>query len=249
MNIQTLIAENAYVETVVGQVEGTSNSSRRLNLAGQIDANINLSNHEQGQAAQLQLDATYGNIQANINLESSKDSGAAFDITAHSTSAGLRLDVLCAPLDSKVTLRATTFIGAVAVKLPATYEGAFSATTSGSQVDVKFDKNAEDPARRERRRRLDFERPRQGAVSGNVGWSEEGRTRWSFEPDDFLYFANRIDYVHVKWTGFGLGDFRAANGALICHFSSLLVHATCCERVQDPRQNSKAAIGGGQLYR
>jgi hypothetical protein len=91
----------------------------------------------------------------------------------------IELDVLAAPLDSNITLSATTNLGAITVKLPTTYEGSFSAATSMSSLAVDFDENAQDPTGKGRKRTMEYERIYKTVARGSIGWSEEGKTRGS----------------------------------------------------------------------
>ncbi|KAJ7643275.1 hypothetical protein B0H17DRAFT_1104430 [Mycena rosella] len=180
IRLQSLIADSADISSSVGPIEGTFNSSNTLILHtsnGPINVDVNLSNDENKQAAKLQMHTSNGYIQGNINLASSKKSDVAFDITARSSNARLKLDVLTAPITSNITLRATTSVGAAAVKLPTTYEGSFTAFTSISSVAVTVDQEAEDPAGKGRARRMKTNDQRRGTVRGRVGWSDEGMKR------------------------------------------------------------------------
>jgi hypothetical protein len=118
-------------------------------------------------------------IQGNINLLS-KDAGT-FDITARTANGRLGLAVLSAPVNSNITLRATTALGSADVYLPPTYEGSFRAHTSLSSIDVKVDDEVEDPAGEGRTRRTEFDQVRRGMSTGRVGWSDEGMDRGSVD--------------------------------------------------------------------
>ncbi|KAJ7804725.1 hypothetical protein B0H14DRAFT_2383518, partial [Mycena olivaceomarginata] len=101
-----------------------------------------------------------------------------FDVSAESTNGRVHLDVLAAPADSTVKPRAATTIGGVQVKLPATYEGSFSAATSLGRMSLAVDDETEDPAGRGRKRRVESVVERNGrAVHGSVAWADEGKGR------------------------------------------------------------------------
>lgn len=194
---QSLVADNADVATSMDPIEGTFNSSNTLILKtsnGAINVDINLSNNAE-KPANLQMHTsngrvppsilliillirprTYRAIQSTINLESESDN-AAFDLTASTSHGRMQVDVVAAPVDSTLNLHATTSIGALAVKLPATYEGSFTAATSFSSLSVKFDETLEDPTGAGRKRWWEYERKRGGRASGLVGWSKEGIAR------------------------------------------------------------------------
>jgi hypothetical protein len=117
------------------------------------------------------------NIRTNMTLTSASASGAAFDIAAHTSAAGVELDVRGAPLDSAISISATTSLGAVSAKLPPTYEGTFSAGTTLSPVTVRLDDAVKDPAGKKRVRSVEYEQERTSFKSGSVAWSKEGRER------------------------------------------------------------------------
>ncbi|KAJ7784833.1 hypothetical protein DFH07DRAFT_1054403 [Mycena maculata] len=86
-----------------------------------------------------------------MNLHSSKDSGAAFDIVSSSPSSRLDLAVLAAPLDATVSLDAKTSNGVAAA----------------------------DPKGEGRERQVESERIANGVARGRVAWSDEGLARGS----------------------------------------------------------------------
>ncbi|KAJ7142471.1 hypothetical protein C8R44DRAFT_658197 [Mycena epipterygia] len=178
IKLQSLVAESANVATSMGPIEGTFNSSNTLILRtsnGAINVDVNLSNNAE-KPAKLQMRTSNGAINSTINLESESDT-SAFDLTARTSHGPVKLDVVAAPVDSTVNLRATTSIGALAVKLPPTYEGSFTATTSLASLSVNFDETLEDPTGAGRKRKVDYNQKRGSRASGSVGWSEEGKTR------------------------------------------------------------------------
>ncbi|KAJ7816716.1 hypothetical protein B0H13DRAFT_2459744, partial [Mycena leptocephala] len=178
LRVRSLLTESADIETSMGRIDGTFNASKTLNLTatfGSMIVDVNLAT----EPAKLEMHNNNGLIQGNINLESSKESGAAFDIIAYNSNMAIELDVLAAPLDSNITLSATTNLGAITIKLPTTYEGSFSAATSISSLAVDFNENAQDPAGKGRKRTMEYERIYKTVARGSIGWSEEGKTRGS----------------------------------------------------------------------
>ncbi|KAJ7839778.1 hypothetical protein B0H13DRAFT_1911025 [Mycena leptocephala] len=181
IKIQSLVATDAHVTTSMGPIEGTFNASGSLTLTtsnGPINVDVNLSNDDDD-AAKLRMHTSNGYIQGNINLLS-KDAGT-FDITARTANGRLGLAVLSAPVNSNITLHATTALGSADVYLPPTYEGSFRAHTSLSSIDVKVDDEVEDPAGEGRTRRTEFDQVRRGMSTGRVGWSDEGMDRGSVD--------------------------------------------------------------------
>ncbi|KAJ6518558.1 hypothetical protein DFH09DRAFT_228372 [Mycena vulgaris] len=183
IRLQSLTAESATIVTSMGPIEGTFNATNTLTLStanGPIIVDVNLANAADA-PAKLRMHTSNGHINGTITLLSSKDADAstAFDLIARSSNARMALAVLAAPLGANITLRATTSIGAVALRLPATYEGTFGASTSLAGLSVKVDEEAEDPAGEGRKRRVEWTQTGRGSAKGRVGWSEEGMGRGS----------------------------------------------------------------------
>jgi hypothetical protein len=110
-------------------------------------------------------------VAAKITLDSPKKSGAAFDILTLTSFGTLMLDVLSAPVDSNLTLAATTSFQEAIVALPETYEGSFLGLTSPhSHARVEYDQ-----ARRDRK--LEYDECRPGSVKGNIFSTPEGKMR------------------------------------------------------------------------
>ncbi|KAJ7116217.1 hypothetical protein C8R43DRAFT_113554 [Mycena crocata] len=179
IRVQALTAEHAHVGTSMGAIEGTYNASNSLVLTtsnGHINVDVHLSNDDDEKPAKLRMHTSNGFIKGNLNLESTKKSDAAFDVRAHSSNARVELDVLALPLAANLTLRARTSIGALAVALPSTYEGTFSAATSLAGIHVNIADEVEDPSGKGRKR-ISSGQARRGLARGAVGWSEEGMAR------------------------------------------------------------------------
>ncbi|KAJ6600695.1 hypothetical protein B0H10DRAFT_696271 [Mycena sp. CBHHK59/15] len=180
IKVQSLLAENADIQTSMGPIEGTFNASNTLSLVthnAHIIVDVNLVNAQDEKPAKLHMSTSNSLLQSKITLEASKKIDAAFDITARTANAGLDLAVLAAPIDSTVTLHATTSIGRAAVVLPPTYEGSFRAATSLSPISVKVDEKAADPKGEGRTRSVEYVQLRHGMAHGTVAWSPEGKTR------------------------------------------------------------------------
>ncbi|KAJ6598593.1 hypothetical protein B0H10DRAFT_2231652 [Mycena sp. CBHHK59/15] len=180
IKVQSLLAENADIQTSMGPIEGTFNASNTLSLVthnAHIIVDVNLVNAQDEKPAKLHMSTSNSLLQSKITLEASKKIDPAFDITARTSNAGLDLAVLAAPIDSTVTLHATTSIGRAAVVLPPTYEGSFRAATSLSPISVKVDEKAADPKGEGRTRSVEYVQLRHGMAHGTVAWSPEGKTR------------------------------------------------------------------------
>ncbi|KAF8195295.1 hypothetical protein K438DRAFT_1674007 [Mycena galopus ATCC 62051] len=182
IKIQSLIAPEASISTSMGPIEGMYNGSKLILTTsnGAINVDVNLSN-DADDAAELKMHTSNGHIQGNVNLVSAKEdsSEAAFVIAARTSHGRVGVDVLSAPLNSNITLQATTAIGAAAVSLPATYEGSFRASTSLGSVEVSAAEGVEDPASEGRERKLEFDQVTRSTAAGRIGWSEDGAGRGS----------------------------------------------------------------------
>ncbi|KAJ7511159.1 hypothetical protein B0H11DRAFT_1700386, partial [Mycena galericulata] len=179
ISAESLRSEDTYISTHLGPIEGTFNATKSLVLStsnAPINVDVNLFNEHEGPAT-LKMRSSNGYIRANISLESSKDSDAAFNITSHTSHGPTDLVVLTSPLDSTLSLHAITSIGAASVKLPSTYEGAFAAYTSFGSLNVRFDENAEDPSGEGRKRSVETDYVGRTGTHGRVGWSEERLAR------------------------------------------------------------------------
>ncbi|KAJ7142530.1 hypothetical protein C8R44DRAFT_865859 [Mycena epipterygia] len=184
IKLQSLVADNADVATSMGPIEGTFNSSNTLILEtsnGAINVDINLSNNAE-KPANLQMHTSNGRVPSLHPAHYFPNTPAHLQSYQQHHPPRIRigqrsLDVVAAPVDSTVNLNATTSIGPLAVKLPATYEGSFTAATLLSSLSVKFDETLEDPTGAGRKRWVKYERKRGGRASGLVGWSKEGIAR------------------------------------------------------------------------
>ncbi|KAJ7848399.1 hypothetical protein B0H13DRAFT_2090271, partial [Mycena leptocephala] len=173
IKLQSLVAKDVSITSSIYPIEGTFNVSGTLALTsfGGINVDVNLSADDDN-AAKPQIHAD--------NDLLSKASGA-FDIAARTSYGPLRVAVLSAPVNSNITLQATSTLGAADVSMPPTYEGSFNAYTSLSSITVNMDEKAEDPAGEGRTRRMEFDQAGRGMMTGRVGWSDEGMGRGSVD--------------------------------------------------------------------
>ncbi|KAJ7244240.1 hypothetical protein C8J57DRAFT_1242951 [Mycena rebaudengoi] len=136
-----------------------------------INVNLNRVNGAERDITNAQIFRLVTAVAANIMLDSPKKSSAAFDILTVTSFGSLMLDVLSAPVDSNLTLAATTSFQEAIVALPETYEGSFFGLTSPhSHARVEYDQ-----ARRDQK--LEYDESRPGSVRGNILSAPEGKTR------------------------------------------------------------------------
>ncbi|KAJ6454153.1 hypothetical protein C8R45DRAFT_846739, partial [Mycena sanguinolenta] len=178
LHAESLVAPEAFISNAMGPIEGTYNGSKLTLITSNGAINVDVNLHNEGDdAAELKMHTSNGHIQGNINLLSSKEDSASFNIAARTAHGRVGVDVLSAPLNSNITLQATTAIGPAEISLPPSYEGAFSGSTSLGSVDIAADGEIEDPAGEGRERRIEFAEVGRNRKAGHVGWSEEGMAR------------------------------------------------------------------------
>ncbi|KAJ7280793.1 hypothetical protein C8J57DRAFT_1500997 [Mycena rebaudengoi] len=174
IRIESLSSARADITTSAAGIEGQLNISDTVILetsSSPINVNLNLVNGAERNITKARFFGVVTAVAANITLDSPKKSRAAFDILTLTSFGALRLDVLSAPVDSNLTLAATTSFQEAIVALPETYEGSFLGLTSPhSHARVEYDQ-----ARRDRKLEYDDSRP--GSVRGNIFSAPEGKTR------------------------------------------------------------------------
>ncbi|KAJ7574422.1 hypothetical protein C8J56DRAFT_979583 [Mycena floridula] len=105
----------------------------------------------------LTLSTANSAIEANVTLKNSPDSDESTSLKM-TTSNGLHVQTSISPIH---------------IKLHPTYEGTFGLSTSWAKAQVIYDREVEDPAGKERERRVEFMHPTRGIVE----WEEGGRDR------------------------------------------------------------------------
>ncbi|KAF8058515.1 hypothetical protein FPV67DRAFT_506362 [Lyophyllum atratum] len=178
ISVTSLGAENAVVETRNSPVSGSFNVTSSLKLQtsnAHINVIVNLHNDDEKAVTDLSMYTSNSGIKGVLTLESAKETGGKFQVSGSTSNAPLDLVVSEAPVDSVLLLDAHTSLAPARVELHKTFEGTFSVATSLKRPDVIFDGDVEDPARKERKRKIDV-RVVGGVVSGSTWWSgnEEG---------------------------------------------------------------------------
>jgi hypothetical protein len=105
-----------------------------------------------------------------VSASSSTDNPGAFDVNARTTNSPLSISFADAPLDSKLTVDASTTNGDGRIDLHPTYEGKFEISTSKwfiAKVAVKH--QYKDPARKNRKK-TDFTPGGSGQLRGETRW-------------------------------------------------------------------------------
>lgn len=102
-------------------------------------------------------------------------------MSAKTSLGSLSLYFPTAPISSQLLLSAHTSISPVSVSLHPTYEGTFDLSTSFARPEVVFDEEVEDPAHKDRKRRVEFDNFNRGTVHGSVEWEAEGKGRGEVE--------------------------------------------------------------------
>ena len=96
-----------------------------------------------------------------------------FAVDAATSVSVLDLTFLSAPVNSALSLTASTSLAPARVKLHETYQGSFNLKTSLSSPKVEYDPRQADPAGEGRSRKVDI-RWMRPLVEGSATWSEEG---------------------------------------------------------------------------
>ena len=98
------------------------------------------------------------------------DIGGRFKVSATTALSSVDITFLRAPIDSVLILDAFTSLSAATIKLPETYEGRFSLTTTWSRPEVVVDNTVRDPRGAGRRRTVNVENGVGAVVSGTARW-------------------------------------------------------------------------------
>jgi len=134
ISVKSLHATKARSETFNAPISGGFNVSSSLTLVtsnDKIDVTADLYNDKETKGpTDLKLDTSNGPIKANLNLISPEDIGSAFSVDACTSNAGLDLTFLSAPVDSVLSVTASTSLGPARVNLHETHKGASNLKTS-----------------------------------------------------------------------------------------------------------------------
>lgn len=123
--------------------------------------------------------STTSRIDGTISLASNTSDATKgkYWASAHTANAPLHLSFVDAPVDSTLTLDAHTANSPAEVSLHKTFEGKFELSSSVWFTPEVQWHPVDDPAKRERKRRVSVSQVGRGHVQGNVAWAEEGETR------------------------------------------------------------------------
>ncbi|KAF9463996.1 hypothetical protein BDZ94DRAFT_1217155 [Collybia nuda] len=178
INVGSLSAKNAHIETTNAKIEGTFYTSSALELTttnAPIKVYVGLTNHPNTQATRLAMRTTNAAVTARMSLSSTARMGGQFKVTGFTTIGPLYLAFVDAPVGSGLLLNAQTSFAPATVDLHSTYEGEFRLATSSKQAIVSVDNSVMDPAGRGRRRAVELQQGGQSHAAGSVSWSPQGR--------------------------------------------------------------------------
>jgi hypothetical protein len=117
------------------------------------------------------IDATLALVSAASSYDAvHSDIGGRFKVSATTALSPVAITFLRAPVDSVLILDAYTTLSAAMIKLPETYEGRFSLTTTWSRPEVVVDNTVGDPKGAGRRRTVNVENGVGAVVSGTARW-------------------------------------------------------------------------------
>lgn len=122
-------------------------------------------------------------LDAQINLGTSNGKPGSFRVITTTTNSHAKTHIESAPLDSMLDVDAQTTNGRASLRLPSTYEGKFSASTSNSPITVvpasslERDPACEDPECTGRQRTIETARSTKRLMSGIVYWDKKNAAR------------------------------------------------------------------------
>ncbi|KAE9399743.1 hypothetical protein BT96DRAFT_681003 [Gymnopus androsaceus JB14] len=168
IDIQSLKARTASLYTSNAQIKGHFTTSHSLEINGantKVKASIDLAPQSGDKEGKVGIKTSNSFIEAVINVHepSSSYSGLSFDNSSASSSSSsssspysptiststsngyISLLMPLLPLNSALSLTASTTNGPMTAVLPATYEGSYSLSTTNGKVETEFD-HTKDPA-------------------------------------------------------------------------------------------------------
>jgi len=160
-----------------GPIQGVFNATGSLVLKtsnDRIAGKIFINTDDDG-AAKLELHTTHSHIDARVWLNNPcEEKGGDFDIVATTDHGPIKLNIVDAPVDSKLKLTAKTTKAPAIVVLPTTYEGEFELDSAPLPGKVLVRPKVRDPSGEDRERRVEI--VREGTrVTGDVSWSDKGK--------------------------------------------------------------------------
>jgi hypothetical protein len=169
---QFIQASSLAVGTTNSRVSGRFNTTSSLHLIttnGPIKAIVGLNNKDD---KTLSLVAKTSNSPLDLLVAATSSTGqpGTFDVSARTTNSPLSVSFMDAPVDSTLTVDASTSNGAAEIDLHPTYEGKFELSTSRwFPVKVNVKDKYEDPAGKGRKK----------IVNATAGRGQaHGETRW-----------------------------------------------------------------------
>lgn len=184
--VETLTADNAYVESSNGPIRGSFNASRSLTLTTSnavIRADVGLSYDDtSSDVASAKITTSNAPIEAAISMRTRRGTGGDFKVNAETSNNRLELAFPAAPVDSTLYVKAETSNSPASVKVHPTYEGGFSLRTSQYTPTIEKEERR-DPSGRGRVREVWTSTVRKGFMQGSVEWVPSGEGRASSHID------------------------------------------------------------------
>jgi hypothetical protein len=169
-----LSTEGGDIKTTNKPISGYFNATDALYLTttnAAIKTRITFTNSKSFQG-QLVLKTTNDVIENTVDFASTKGAANAFDFRATSTNDRLDLTVSALPNDAKLQMKATTTNARTDLKLPATFEGKYSlSTTNASPTLVGLERK--DPKGRGRQRIIRQTSMTKSRLDGVAYWGDE----------------------------------------------------------------------------
>ncbi|KAI0669408.1 hypothetical protein C8Q78DRAFT_976847 [Trametes maxima] len=179
LRVDSLAADAAVFQTLNGKILGTFNTTSSLDIEtrnGPIEVHANLYNKDEVAGTRLALSTSNGPIHASVGLFSGDFSriqaaGGAFGATAMSTNGPVAVVFTEAPVNSLLNASAVSSNSPVRVLAHPTFEGTFELHSAWFSPPGIEQHDVEDPLGNGRRRALQVNTIRRGAVRGKVEWT------------------------------------------------------------------------------
>ncbi|KAI0034676.1 hypothetical protein K488DRAFT_83741 [Vararia minispora EC-137] len=167
------------VHTTNAAILGSFNTTSNLTLVtSNSPIKVDVTAYNQGSVNNLVMHTTNNVLAANLSLLTSPASSGpgAFEVTATTTNSPLHVNHLTSPADSVLNAKFATTNSPAYVRLDPAFEGTFTASTTHFTPSIQYI-NAEDPAGRNRERKVHLDFVMRGMARGTVGWEplEHGR--------------------------------------------------------------------------
>ncbi|KDR84319.1 hypothetical protein GALMADRAFT_237095 [Galerina marginata CBS 339.88] len=178
VSAKSLTATKANIQTSNGPITGIFNVTKSLELKSSnspISVAVGLESEDADTVPTLEARTSNGPLHADISLTSASGTGGSFDITTTTSNSPLRVTFSDSPVDSRLSLKASTSNSPATVSLHPAYEGTFTVQTSLFGPTLRRKSDVEDPSGEGRERNVKFGSIGKGprVLTGEVYWDEK----------------------------------------------------------------------------